>query len=207
MIRPRSLPTGLSIQNNPSGGIQVQGLVVKGNGDITIQGGGFELPPVSVGSVQLVALRGTFVKASNGNYEFQAGGKLPLPGAETNGGISLNVVIRTTTTGAFAGMGVTVEIFSPPLPAIPLGGTGFELTRCRASFDLNNGASTITLGVTAASQFKIPLGSLGSLPIATTDGSITAQFNPFVFSGNVTLKVLIFQVASAGINIKRRPGL
>ncbi len=197
-----TLPTGLSIQNNPSGGILVQGLVVKGNGDISIQGGGFELPPISVGSVQLVALRGTFVKLPNGNYEFQAGGKLPLPGAETNGGITLNVVIRTNaTTGAFAGMGATVEIFSPPLPAIPLGGTGFNLTRVQGSFDLNNGTSTITLGVTAASQFGIPLGSLGTLPIATTDGNITAQFNPFVFSGNVSLKVLIFQVANASINI------
>lgn len=196
-----SLPTGLSVQNNPSGGLAVQGLVVKGNGDITIQGGGFELPPVSIGNFQLVALRGNFVKLSNGNYEFQAGGKLPLPGAETNGGITLNVVIRTTNTGNFAGMGVNVEVFSPPLPPIPLGGTGFNLTRVQGAFDLNNGTATITLGVTAASQFGIPLGSLGTLPIATTDGSITAQFNPFKFSGNVSLKVLIFQVANAGINI------
>ncbi len=196
-----SLPTGLSVQNNPSGGIQVQGLVVAGNGNISIQGGGFELPPVSIGSVQLVALRGNFVKLSNGNYEFQAGGKLPLPGAETNGGITLNVVIRTNTTGNFAGMGVNVQVFSPPLPPIPLGGTGFNLTRVQGSFDLNNGTSTITLGVTAASQFGIPLGALGTLPIATSDGNITAQFNPFMFSGNVSLKVLIFQVANASINI------
>lgn len=196
-----SLPTGLSIQNNPSGGLAVQGLVVKGNGDITIQGGGFELPPVSIGNLQLVALRGNFVKLSDGNYEFQAGGKLPLPGAETNGGITLNVVIRTTATGNFAGMGVNVQVFSPPLPPIPLGGTGFNLTRVQGSFDLNNGTSTISLGVTAASQFGIPLGALGTLPIATTDGNITAQFNPFKFSGNVSIKVLIFQVAGATVNI------
>ncbi|MEZ4679283.1 MAG: hypothetical protein R2932_34195, partial [Caldilineaceae bacterium] len=196
-----SLPTGLSIQNNPSGGITVQGLVVKGDGKISIQGGGFELPPLSVGSVQLVALRGNFVRLDNGNYEFQAGGKLPMPGAETNGGITLNVVIRTTTTGSFAGMGVNVQVFSPPLPPIPLGGTGFNLTRVQGSFDLNNGTSTISLGVTAASQFGIPLGALGTLPIASTDGNITAQFNPFLFSGNVSLKVLIFQVANAAVDI------
>ena len=198
-----SLPTGLSVQNNASG-ILVQGLAVKGNGDISVVGGGFELPPVSVGSLQLVALRGSFAKDANGNYEFRAGGKLPMPGTEpssTSGGISLNVVIRTTTTGAFAGMGATVEIFSPPLPSIPLGSTGFVLTRIQGSFDLNNGTSTIGLGVTAASQFAIPLGSLGSLPIAKTDGNITAQFNPFKFSGNVSLTVLIFEVANAAINI------
>ncbi|MCB0120672.1 MAG: hypothetical protein KDE58_00435, partial [Caldilineaceae bacterium] len=196
-----SLPTGLSIQNNPSGGLAVQGLVVKGNGQISIQGGGFELPPVSVGSLQLVALRGNFVRLDNGNYEFQAGGKLPMPGAETNGGITLNVAIRTTNTGAFAGMGTNIEVFSPPLPPIPLGGTGFNLTRVQGSFDINNGTSTISLGVTAASQFGIPLGSLGTLPLATTDGNITAQFNPFLFSGNVSLKVLIFQVANAAVDI------
>lgn len=196
-----SLPTGLSVQNNPSGGLQVQGLVVNGNGNISIQGGGFELPPVSIGNFQLVALRGNFVKLTNGNYEFQAGGKLPLPGAETNGGITLNVAIRTTTTGSFAGMGVNIEVFSPPLPPIPLGGTGFNLTRVQGAFDLNNGTATITIGVTAATQFGIPLGALGTLPIATTDGSITAQFNPFMFSGNVSLKVLIFQVANAAVNI------
>ncbi|MFN8492479.1 MAG: hypothetical protein U0350_33065 [Caldilineaceae bacterium] len=198
-----ALPTGLTVQNNASG-ILVQGLAVKGNGDISVAGGGFELPPVSVGSLQLVALRGSFTKDANGNYEFSAGGKLPMPGTEpssTNSGISLNVVIRTTTTGAFAGMGATVEIFSPPLPAIPLGSTGFVLTRVQGSFDLNNGTSTIGLGVTAASQFGIPLGALGTLPIAKTDGNITAQFNPFKFSGNVSLSVLIFQVANAAVNI------
>jgi hypothetical protein len=199
-----SLPTGLSVQNNPAGGLQVQGLSVKGNGNITIQGGGFELPPVSVGNLQLVALRGNFVKLNNGNYEFQAGGKLPLPGTEpgsNSGGISLNVVIRTTATGSFAGMGVTIEVFSPPLPPIPLGSTGFNLTRVQGSFDLNNGTATIGLGVTAASQFGIPLGALGTLPLATADGNITAQFNPFKFSGNVSLSVLIFEVASASVNI------
>lgn len=199
-----SLPTGLSVQNNPGGGILVQGLALKGNGDFSVQGGGFELPPVSVGSVQLVALRGSFVKDANGNYEFRAGGKLPLPGAEpgaASSGISLDVVVRTTTTGSFAGMGASVEIMSPPLPPIPLGGSGFVLTRVQGAFDLNNGTSTITLGVTAASQFGIPLGALGTLPIASTDGTISAQFNPFKFSGNVSLSILIFEVANASINL------
>ena len=197
-----ALPTGLSVQNNPSGGLQVQGLVVKGNGDVLIQGGGFELPPLKVGSVQLVALRGNFVKLDNGNYEFRAAGKLPMPGAEVNGGISLDVAIRTTNTGSFAGMGVKIDISTPAFPPVPLGGTGFELTRVNGSFDLTNGTSTISLGVVAESQFKISLGAtLGSLPLATTTGTITAQFDPFKLSGNVTLSVLVFQVANAAVNI------
>lgn len=199
-----TLPTGISLQNAPSGGILVQGLSVKGNGDVAIQGGGFELPTIKVGSLQLVALRGSFTKTATGDYEFRAGGKLPMPGAEpgsANSGVSLNVVIRTTATGTFSGMGVNVEVFSPPLPPIPLGSTGFALTRVQGSFDINNGTSTISLGVTASSQFAIPLGALGTLPIAKTDGNITAQFNPFKFTGNVSLTVLIFNVANAAIGI------
>ncbi len=199
-----ALPTGLSIQNPPAGGLSVQGIAVTGDGNVLIAGGGFELPPVSVGSVQLVALRGSFATTTDGNYEFRAGGKLPMPGTEPgtgSSGITLDVVVRTNTTGAFAGMGVTVEIFSPPLPKIPLGATGLVLTRVQGSFDLTNGTSTIGLGVTAESQYGIPLGGLGTLPILTSDGNITAQFNPFKFSGNVSLKVLIFQVANAAVNI------
>jgi hypothetical protein len=200
-----SLPTGLAVDNPPAGGIVVQGLAVKGNGDFSIQGGGFELPPVKVGNVQLVALRGTFLKNTTTNlYEFHAGGKLPLPGAEpgsANGGISLNVIIRTNTSGNFAGMGVTVEIFSPPLPPIPLGSSGLVLTRVTGSFDLANGTATIGMGVTAASQFGIPLGALGTLPIAKADGDITVQFNPFKFTGTVKLSVLIFEVANAAVRI------
>jgi hypothetical protein len=158
-----------------------------------------------VGNLQLVALRGTFVKnTTTGNDEFHAGGKLPLPGAEpgsASGGVSLNVIIRTNTTGAFAGMGVKVEVFSPPLPAIPLGNSGLVLTRITGSFDINNGTATIGLGVTAASQFGIPLGGLGTLPIAKADGDITVQFNPFKFTGTVSLTVLIFQVADAAVRI------
>lgn len=200
-----SLPTGLSAQNVSPSGLLVQGLAVTGNGDFSIQGGGVELPTISVGNLQLVALRGTFVKnTTTGNYEFQAGGKLPLPGAEPgsgNSGISLNVIIRTTTTGNFAGMGVKVEVFSPPLPAIPLGNSGLVLTRITGSFDINNGTATIGLGVTAASQFGIPLGGLGTLPIAKADGDITVQFNPFKFTGTVSLTVLIFEVANASVRI------
>lgn len=202
-----TLPTGLNVQKNVSGGLQVQGLVVKGNGDVSIQGGGFELPPVSVGSVQLIALRGNFAKAANGDYEFRAGGKLPMPGAEVNGGIALDAVIRANNAGDFAGAGVTINVSTPAFPPVPIGGTGFELTSVQGSFNLTNGTSTFALGVVAQSQFKIPLGSvLGPMPLATAQGTITAQFNPFLMSGTTSLSVLVFQVANAGIFIGHEQG-
>jgi hypothetical protein len=42
---------------------------------------------------------------------------------------------------------------------------------------------------------------LGSIPIATANGNVTTQFNPFKFTGNVSLSVLIFQVVTATVAI------
>jgi hypothetical protein len=198
-----TLPSGLASQ--ASTGAKIQGLVVKGNGDVSIQGGGFELAPLNIGNLQLVAIRGSFVKTPEGNYEFKGGGKLPLPGIEpgaASGGISVDVTIRTTGTGAFAGMGAKIEIFSPPLPPIPLGASGLVLTSVSGSFDINNGTLTIGLGATAVSQYSLPLPQpIGPLPLVKAVGNVTFQFNPFKMSGNAALSVLIFEVANASVNI------
>ena len=76
-----------------------------------------------------------------------------------------------------------------------------NLTKITGSFDLNNQTVTIGMTLTAVSKFQIPLGNLGSLPIATANGGIMAQFNPFKLVGNASLSVLIFQVASASVRI------
>ncbi len=161
------VPIGLNIQNNNGTGIALQGLLVTGVGAISIQGGSFEIAPVSVGGVQFVGLKGSFVKKSDNTYEFQAGGKMPLPGIEpgtNSGGISVAVVVRATTGGSFTGMGVQVDFASPPLPAIPIGSTGMNLTGIGGSFDINNNTVQIGVNMTAASKFQIPLGSLVPCP-------------------------------------------
>ena len=198
-----TLPIGM-LSSNSTSGIQVQGFGVSGGGNVSIQGGGFELAPISVGSVQFVGLKGTFIKKQDNSYEFTAAGKLPLPGIEpgtNSGGISVNITVKLAPSGSFNGIGVIVEFGSPPLPPIPIGSTGMNLVRVSGSFDLTNQSVTIGLGLGAASKFKIPLGALGTLPIATADGNVTTQFNPFKFTGNMNISVLIFQVASATVKI------
>jgi hypothetical protein len=198
-----TLPIGMLSSQTSGSGIAVQGFGIAGNGNVSIQGGGFELAPISVGSVQFVGLKGSFIKKSDGTYEFTAAGKLPLPGIEpgtNSGGISVNITVKLAASGNFNGVGVIVEFGSPPLPPIPIGNTGMNLTRVTGSFDLTNQSVTIGLGLGATSKFAIPIGST-SIPIAKADGNVTTQFNPFKFTGNVSLSVLIFQVATATVKI------
>ncbi len=201
-----TLPVGLNSQGTGSG-IVVHGLVVKGDGTVTVQGGGFELPSLSVGGVQLVGMKGSFVKKANGDYEFSAGGKMPLPGIEpgTNSpGISAQIAIRTNASGSFSGMGVQVTFTAVPGTGIPIGNTGMELTGIGGSFDLNNG--TVQIGVTmkASSLARIPAPL--SLPLATVNTGITLQFNPFLLTANADVSLLVFKVAQAGIKIGHQQG-
>jgi hypothetical protein len=199
-----SLPIGMVSSMSSGSGIAVQGFAIAGNGAVAIQGGGFELAPITVGSVQFAGLKGAFVRKPNGSYEFQAAGKLPLPGIEpgtNSGGIGVNLVVRLANTGNFGGVGVVVDFGSPPLPPIPIGSTGMNLTKVTGAFDLTNQTVTIGLTLTAASKFQLPLGSLGSIPLAKANGGVTAQFNPFKLTGNADLSILIFEMASASIKM------
>lgn len=201
-----SLPVGLNTQGNSSG-ITINGLVVKGDGTVSVQGGGFELPSLSVGGVQLVGMRGSFAKLRTGDYEFTAGGKFPLPGIEpgTNSpGISAQIAIRANAAGAFTGMGVQVAFTAVPGTGIPIGSTGMELTGIGGLFDLNN--STVQIGVTlkASSLARIPAPL--SLPLATVNTGVTLQFNPFLMTANADVSLLVFKVAQASVKIGHQQG-
>lgn len=190
-----SLPFGLSTDGS-SANAQIQGLVVKGDGTVSISGGGLGLPSLKIGNLKIAGLRGSFLKEANGNYAFAGGAKLPLPGIEN---IGVDVIIRTDGNGSFAGAGVKVEINLPATAGIPVGTSGMLLTGMRGTFDINNSTTTFGLGVTFRSVATLPLGALGQLSLVKVDGDITVQFNPFKFIGNTDLSVLIFEMASASI--------
>ncbi len=190
-----SLPFGLSTDGN-SANAQIQGLVVSGDGNVSISGGGIGLPSLKIGNLKIAGLKGSFLKEANGNYAFAGGAKLPLPGIEN---IGVDVIIRTNGSGGFAGAGIKVEINLPATAGIPVGTSGMLLTGMRGSFDINNGTTTFGLGVTFRSVATLPLGPLGQLSLVKVDGDITVQFNPFKFIGNTDLSVLIFELASASI--------
>ncbi|MFN8445949.1 MAG: hypothetical protein U0175_34480 [Caldilineaceae bacterium] len=205
-----TLPAGLVFENIGSGtdtnGITIQGLVVPGTGTIQVAGGGFELAPIKFGGYQFVGLKGNFVQLPEGGFEFKAGGKLPLPGIEpgaNGGGIGAEVRIRIKPDNSVNGFGVTVSFTAGgAIPKIKMPGTGMSLVKMTGGFDIVAGTSTIFVTVTAASDVGIPLGSLGTLPIATAEGGLNVQVTPnFKMSANAKLSILIFQVATASINI------
>ena len=185
-------------------GGMITGFVMHGDGNVEISGGGFELAPISIAGFQYVGLKGSFVKKTTG-YEFTAGGKMPLPGMEpgtNSSGISASVTIRTNGQGGFGGAGVQVSFTAgAALPGIPIGSTGMELRTIGGLFDLN--AGTVQIGVTigAATISRLPLPPPANLPLAKVDGNLLLQVNPFLFSANAQLTVIIFNVASASINI------
>ncbi len=205
-----SLPSGIAFDNVGGGGdtngITIQGLSVLGGGGIQIQGGGFQIAPIKFGGYQFVGLKGTFVQLPGGGFEFKAGGKLPLPGIEpgaNGGGIGVEVRIRTKPDNSVDGFGLTVEFTSGgPIPKIKLPGTGMSIATVSGSFDLNAGTATIQIAMKATSDLAIPLGSLGSLPIVTVNGSLVVQAPPaFKMTANASLSILVFQVAQASIGI------
>jgi hypothetical protein len=189
------VPTGI----NSIGG-KVNGLTVTGSGDVKVTGGSFELPPLQIGKFSFVGIKGSFVKTQTGSYEFQGAGVMPLPGLDPSGGpqgkkITVNLVVRTTSTGSFTGMGVKVD-FNTGTPGIPIGGTGMELLGIAGTFDLNNNTAKIGVSMRAGTIAKI-----GPLPVATVKANAQLQVNPFMFTANGELSLLIFKVANASMGV------
>jgi hypothetical protein len=209
LTNPRGTPDGgyaadkvtlkVPVGINSFGG-QVTGFKVTGSNDISIIGGSFELPPLTIGKISFVGVKGSFVKTSTGGYEFRGAGVMPMPGLDPSGGpagkkIAVDVIVRTQANGDFSGMGVKVE-FSTGVPGIPIGSTGMELLAIGGSFDLNNGTAKIGVSMKAGSTLRI-----GSLPVATLNAKAELQIDPFLFTTNGELSILIFKMASAQMGV------
>lgn len=194
------VPTGI----NSFGG-QINGFKVTGTGDISITGGSFELPPLQIGKLSFVGVKGSFVKTTTGGYEFRGAGVMPLPGLDPSGGpagkkITVDVIVRTAPTGDFSGMGVKV-LFSTGVPGIPIGTTGMELLSISGTFDLNAGTVKIGVALRAGTSARV-----GPLPVATINAKADLQINPFMFTANGELSLLIFKVANASLGIGHQQG-
>lgn len=203
-----SLPVGLNFANsNNSAGITVQGLVIDGKGKVSLTGGAIELPTLAIGDLQFVSLKGGFLQLPNGSHEFSAGGKFPMPGLETGAsgaGISVELKLRADLqTGDFTGAGATVFFQANPTKGLKIGSSGMELTGLGGTFDVNNGTVTIGVQMKASTLAFIPVINL---PMVTAEGGAQAQFNPFKLSVNASIKLLIFQLAQAGVEIGHQAG-
>jgi len=201
-----SLPSGLG---NLTAGIS--GLQIAGNGQVTITGGQFEIPPLTIGGTNFVGLKGGFSTVTvNGQtgYKFIGGAKIALPGLEPgngNSGISAQVTVETTpTTGSLKKLAVVVSFSAHP--GIPLGGIPAQLVGLTGSFSLETGTATFGVAVVLESNAKLPLPPPANLPLVTLNGNSTLQINPFRMTLGAQLKLLVFNVASGAVEIGHQAG-
>lgn len=191
-----SLPAGLS----GSAGLTVKGLRVEGDGDVTITGGGIEIPNMQIGGVSFGGFKGSFAKTPEA-YEFFGKATFSIPGLEGSGTrrISADVTIKTEVSGALKELGVILTFSATP--GIPIGSTGAELTTISGSFSLKQGTATFGVGITVGSTAR-----LANIPLISLNGNANLQLNPFKLSLTSSLKVLIFEVANASIQIGHQAG-
>lgn len=178
-------------------GGEIRWLSVRGNGDITIAGGGFELSPLTVGGFQFVGLKGFFAKNPAGGYEFKAAGTMPLPGLDPTSSkkIGVELAFREKPNGSFGFTGVVD--FTTNSPGIPIGSTGMELLQIKGTLDINQGGpKSISVFMRAGSQYRV-----ANMPLVTATGNATLQVQPFMMTANARLSVLVVDVAQASIGI------
>jgi hypothetical protein len=187
-------PAGLSFVGGA--GVQMRGLRIAGNGSMSIDGGGFDLPPIRIGSYEFTSVKGFFAKTAS-EYEFRAGAVMPLPGLSSAGKaqIRADMNFRTRSDGSFLGAGVRLD-FRTGSSGIPLGTTGMELVRIGGSFDTGSGTTKIGVTMRAVTSKQIR-----GIPVATVDGRAELQLQPFALTANAQLSLLVFRAAEASIGI------
>lgn len=190
------VPAGISAV-----GGSVSNLLIDGKGNVAIKGGSIELPPLQVGGISLVSIKGKFEKDPQG-YVFVGAGTFPLAGLEPSAGqrIGVDVTIRTRPDGRFRGFGLGLE-YSSNGRGIPIAGTGMELTLIRGAFDTNETISKITVTMRASSALRI-----GPVPVVTANGVAEATIKPFSIKANADLSLLIFRAARASIGVGKGQG-
>jgi hypothetical protein len=192
------LPTSLSSVGGSS--VQVRGLRIAGNGNVSLDGGGFALPPIRAGGYEFTSVKGFFAKSATG-YEFRAGATLPLPGLNSSSKqIKADLTLRTRADGSFLGAGVKLD-FRTNSSGIPIGTTGMELTQLGGSFDTGSGTTRIGVTMQATSTKRI-----GTTPLATLAGQAQLQVRPFQLTANARLTLLVVQVAEASVGIGHQQG-
>jgi len=179
-----------------------------GNGDVSITGGAITLPPLKVAgmsfggftggfSTQMVNVGGQQVKA----YKFVGGAKLSMPGLEPSADKSISVaatVISIPSTNEIDE--VDTQLTFEAHPGIPIASSGVELTKFTGGVHFKTGAITFTLGIGVDSTARIPPTGAG-IPIVSMTGNALVRPDPFSMSLGAQLKILIFNVASAQMQV------
>lgn len=209
------------------GGAEVNNLRVDDNG-VSISGGKFELPTIKIGDIEM-SLKGELEKISNG-YRIKAEGyfKMPSTGAGGCAGIRVSVTIALTSnrevvmilepiveestrvappiselSDAQAVDGFALENITVALEDcyIPVGTTGFGITKVSGSFTLTENVTKIELGITISS--KIQISGKRAVDVngnATFEQVKTPKKSELSITGAVEI-FSMFKAAEAGVNL------
>ena len=208
------------------GGAALYNLAITANGGVSIGGGSFTLPQIKVGGFTLGSLSGSLKKVDN-TYEISAAGVFGIPGLGSAGGcagIGVSVSIYATATGQTV-LEVspreisTVEQVSVPAAAgqwpnsltsvslreasltlnctIPIGTTGFNLTKASGKVTLSATSTHVEMSVEIVAGKSI--AGVTALSASATAGLDT---NPFQIALTGSIKVFVFTAGGASATLK-----
>ncbi|NOZ71358.1 MAG: fibronectin type III domain-containing protein, partial [Chloroflexi bacterium] len=191
---------------------------------ISIEGGDFALPDIEAGGFRLGSLRG-YLRPIPGGYEIGAQGYFSLPNISGAGGcegIEVGLIIGVDAMNQTV-VTITPLEKTPPIPAlrnipsspdaptgvylkevslaltctIPIGNTGFNLTRVSGTLTLNANSTHVELTVSVASAITLP----GVGPAARLDGYASLDTSPFNILLGGALYLFEIQMANGEISI------
>ncbi|MBX3014136.1 MAG: hypothetical protein KF832_21625 [Caldilineaceae bacterium] len=178
-----SIPTGGSMLTVSANGIEIGGPSGFKFRQPTIQ-----LPDFTVAGVGIRRPRLEFEQRGN-NFVLTGGAELQFTQFTVAGDFTIT---RRNNLLEFN----PVQLDFRATPGIPLGQTGFELTRITGAFNLSSGTATFQLGVRIESQAKV------ILPIVAMDGTITLKVLPrFDLQATAGVQVVGLTVSTANLRI------
>ena len=175
----------------------VSGLEIGGADGFKISGGSFRLPDFTMGGVGVQNVFAEIVRESSGNYAIAAGAKLNFVQFSIEGRFK---VAYNTSTNKVALREVYVAFEGRiPTTALPLGTTGFYLTKVWGQFNLEENDLRIAFGVRAAMAFQI-----GGKPLVGLEGSVAVRIKPsFEFTSSANASLLGYEIASVDLRITK----
>ena len=208
------------------GGVSLFNLKITASGGVSIGGGSFALPQIKVGGFSLGSLSGS-LKNVNGVYEISAAGVFGIPGLGSAGGcsgIAVSVTIYATSTGQtvleVAPREIsTVEQVSGPAAVgqwpnslasiglrevsltlncqIPIGQTGFFLTKASGKVTLGATSTRVEMGVEIAAGKQV-----AGVAVLSASANAYVISDPFELGLSGSIKVFVFTVGGANAVIK-----
>ncbi len=180
---------GLTLPSALGGaGISVYGLEIGGPSGFSIRGGKFKLPDFSMGTIGIQNAQAELRRDTNGDYTIKAGAKLGFQAFAVEGSFTL---AYTPSTGAVALRQVYVSFEGTiPTSAIPIGQTGFFITKLWGGFDLTSGSLEVEFGVRGSFAFEV-----NGIALLSAEGSVKIKARPFELTTNANAKLLGIKVS------------